>query len=141
MPYWQIKLYENRRERETIRGLSRGRMVGLMDVFDRLGVHAEATEYADGHKRTGEGESVNRPDPLAEIGIGNDEQAKRIGRLYGQALANFADLGTFQRALGNSMTGRHYEWDADELERMLTHFVDHGIDANPPEPHPRRRDA
>lgn len=48
------------------------------------------------------------------------ERAKQIGRLYGEALAGFEDLGTFQLRLSNMMTYRSYNWDIDQFEDVLS---------------------
>lgn len=60
-----------------------------------------------------------------------DEQAKRIGALYGEALSNYDDLGTFQLALSNAMTYRSYNWDIDKLENVLTVMVEMECSTNP----------
>lgn len=60
------------------------------------------------------------------------EQAERIGELFGEALSNYDDLGAFMLALSNSMTGRSYEWDVDEFETVLTGLVKDEISSTVP---------
>lgn len=63
----------------------------------------------------------------------DEERAERIGELFGEALSNFDDAGTFFRALDNRMIGRSYTWGADEIESVLEAFVEHEVDSNPPD--------
>ena len=58
--YWNIKVYDEERERETLRGLTVARMNTLMSIFDREGVQAQEMPYdADGKFVHGESKSVN----------------------------------------------------------------------------------
>lgn len=50
-------------------------------------------------------------------------ESVQIGELYSKALANYDDLGTFQLALSNAMSGRSYEWDQDEFKTVLKALV------------------
>lgn len=60
------------------------------------------------------------------------ERATRIAGKYAKALENYDDLGTFQRALSNSMTGRSYEWDIDEFETVLSAMAELGVSTGVP---------
>lgn len=57
--YWSVKLYEDERERETIRGLTTVKKDTLMRVFDRLGVKAQALGYNEDGSSMLESETVN----------------------------------------------------------------------------------
>lgn len=61
----------------------------------------------------------------------NEEQAERIGAMYGQAVANFDTLGDFQLAVSNAMTYRSYNWDGDEFETVLSRFIEAEVEHNP----------
>jgi len=58
--HWNIKLYENREEQETIRHLTTITKDVLMDVFNRLGVAAQAMAYTSDGKYADQSETVNR---------------------------------------------------------------------------------
>lgn len=62
-------------------------------------------------------------------------QPTRLGRKFGEALANFEDLGRFMSALDNAMPTRTYNWTADRLEAELDDFITAGVSKNPPYSH------
>lgn len=64
-----------------------------------------------------------------------EPQSRRLGRKFGDAFANFDDLGTFMSALDNAMPGRTYTWSADRLEAELDDFITASVSKNPPYSH------
>lgn len=59
MTYWNIKVYDEDGERETLRGLPPARAGTLMRIFDREGVKAQAMEYEDDGESMASSDSVN----------------------------------------------------------------------------------
>lgn len=59
MSYWNVKVYDEDGERETLRGLSYGRANALMRIFERENVKAQAMEYDDEGEEMLDSESVN----------------------------------------------------------------------------------
>lgn len=57
--YWNVKVYDEDGERETLRGLPYGRAVALMQIFEREGVKAQAMEYTKDGEEMVDSDSVN----------------------------------------------------------------------------------
>lgn len=60
------------------------------------------------------------------------ESNLRLAKTFILAYANYDDMGTFQTALSNAMTGRSYNWDAVMYEAVLHVMQDHDVSSQTP---------
>lgn len=59
MSYWNIKVYDEDGERETLRGHTYATVNTLLTIFDREGVKAQAMKYDDEGSEMLDSEGVN----------------------------------------------------------------------------------